>query len=67
LYDFGHNLSPTAPIKIPDMVYQPPVFGEKMLLNFKSESYPHYGSLFLGLSIILGFISFIIDLRNKKK
>lgn len=33
-YDYGHNLSPTAPIKVPGMAYQPPLFGEKYLLNF---------------------------------
>ena len=24
-YDYGHNLSPTAPIKVPGMAYQPPI------------------------------------------
>lgn len=67
LWDYGHNLSPTAPIKIPGMVYQPPLFGEKMLLNFKSESYPHFGTLWLSLAIILGLISFFINSREVKK
>ena len=69
-YDYGHNLSPIAPIKIPGMVYQPPVFGEKMLLNFKSESYPHLGSLWMFLSIVLCTFSLIIqkkESRNEKK
>jgi copper chaperone NosL len=57
-YDYGHNLSPTAPIKVPGMVYQPPLFGTKMLLNFKASSYPYWGSLFFGLSIISGFLAF---------
>jgi len=65
-YDYGHNLSATAPIKIPDMVYQPPLFGEKMLLNFKSESYPHLGSLWFGLSIILTSLSVLIQRKEKK-
>jgi len=65
-YDYGHNLSPLAPIKIPGMVYQPPLFGEKMLLNFKSESYPHLGSLFLFLSISLNTLSLIIHKREIK-
>lgn len=65
-YDYGHNLSPDAPIKIPDMVYQPPLFGEKMLLNFKSESYPHLGSLWFGLSILLGMISYIFHRKEQK-
>jgi len=57
-YDYGHNLSPTAPIKVPGMSYQPPLIGTKMLLNFKADSYPHWGSFFLGLAVMLGFLSF---------
>jgi len=57
-YDYGHNLSPTAPIKVPGMTYQPPLFGTKMLLNFKASSYPSWGSLFFALSVIAGFLAF---------
>ena len=60
-YDYGHNLSPTAPIKVPGMVYQPPLFGSKMLLNFNAMSYPHWGALALLASICLGFYSFWRD------
>jgi copper chaperone NosL len=57
-YDYGHNLSPHAAIKIPGMAYQPPLFGEKTLLNFKAVSYPYIGSLFIGASIIIAFLAF---------
>ena len=57
-YDYGHNLSPDAAIKVPGMTYQPPFFGKKALLNFVAYSYPSFGSLFIGLSIILGGLSF---------
>ncbi len=60
-YDYGHNLSPEAPIKIPGMAYQPPLFGEKMLLNFNAKSYPYLGSLYIGVSIITGFITFLLS------
>jgi copper chaperone NosL len=63
-YDYGHNLSPTAPIKVPGMAYQPPLFGTKMLLNFKASSYPYWGSLFYALSVLSGFLAFWF---NKKK
>ena len=33
-YDYGHNLDPTAAIRIPGMAYQPPLIGAKQLLNF---------------------------------
>ncbi|GAA0195619.1 hypothetical protein GCM10009122_59830 [Fulvivirga kasyanovii] len=57
-YDYGHNLDPKAPIKVPGMAYQPPVFGSKMLLNFNAISYPYWGGLFLGLSIIMAIAAF---------
>lgn len=58
-YDYGHNLSDTAPIKIPGMVYQPPLFGEQYLLNFLAKSYPHIGGYFVGASILLGSLAFV--------
>jgi len=66
-FNYGHNLSPTAPIKIPGMVYQPPVLGSKMLLNFKAISLPHYGSIFLVLSMVFNVLSYGINLKNRKK
>ncbi|QCK16326.1 hypothetical protein [Mangrovivirga cuniculi] len=59
-YDYGHNLDPKAPIKVPGMSYQPPLFGSKMLLNFKADSYPYWGGLWLGLSIILAALSWYL-------
>lgn len=57
MYDYGHNLDPNAPIKVPGMVYMPPLFGEKDLLNFYVKSYPQLGTLFLSVSILLSFIA----------
>ena len=42
-YKYGHNLDPTAPIQVPGMSYQPPLFGHKRLLNFDAYSYPDIG------------------------
>jgi len=39
-YDYGHQLDPTAAIKIPGMTYQPPLIGTKQLLNFHATSWP---------------------------
>ncbi len=58
LYDYGHNLDPMAPIRIEGMAYMPPLFGEKDLLNFYVTSYPHWGGVGLGLSVILAFLAF---------
>lgn len=66
-YDYGHNLDPKAAIQVPGMSYQPPVFGSKMLLNFKAISYPYWGGLFLGLSMMLATISFFLTKPNTEK
>ncbi len=49
-YDYGHNLNPQAPIKVPGMSYQPPLIGSKQLLNIRASSWPTWGSGFLVLS-----------------
>jgi len=64
MYDYGHNLDPTAPIKVPGMTYMPPLFGEKDLLNFYVKSYPRGGTIFLTISIIMSYVAFW--LRRKK-
>lgn len=58
MYDYGHNLDPMAPIKVPGMTYMPPLFGEKDLLNFYVKSYPRLGTILLGISILLSFVAF---------
>ncbi|MEX2569590.1 MAG: hypothetical protein WD431_26855 [Cyclobacteriaceae bacterium] len=65
LYDYGHNLDPKAPIKVEGMTYMPPLLGKKDLLNFKVQSYPHWGGLFLGLATVFGGLSFIKSKSGK--
>lgn len=57
-YNYGHNLNPMAPIKVPGMVYQPPLIGSKYLLNFKAISYPVTGTYILGVCAILAIFAF---------
>jgi len=42
-YEYGHNLDPTAPIKVPGLSYQPPMLGHKRMLNFDAYSFPDIG------------------------
>jgi hypothetical protein len=63
-YEYGHNLAEDAPIKVPGMVYQPPLIGSKKLLNFNAISYPYWGSLYIVLPVLLGI--FAIYLKKKK-
>lgn len=52
-YEYGHNLDPNAPIKVPEMSYQPPLLGSKQLLNFTAYSYPAAGGLIAFASFLL--------------
>jgi len=63
LYEYGHNLSPQAAIKIDP--YMPPVIGWKQLANFKVISLPGTGSILMGFAAILGPI--ILWLESKQK
>ncbi|QNR25246.1 hypothetical protein [Croceimicrobium hydrocarbonivorans] len=65
-YDYGHNLSPTAPIKVPGQSYQPPLFGSKMLLNFNAISYPATGGIFMGIALILSILASWIRIKLNK-
>lgn len=63
-YDYGHNLSDEAPIKVPGQAYQPPLFGSKMLLNFNAISYPYYGSIFIGIPLMLSFVAYFLKRKQ---
>lgn len=52
-YEYGHNLHPDAPIKVPGMTYQPPLIGSKQLLNIDAVSLPYTGGYIILLSILL--------------
>jgi copper chaperone NosL len=58
-YDYGHNLSPDAPIKVPGMTYTPPLIGAKTLLTIRATSYPSWGTAFLLLSFLSGLAAFV--------
>jgi len=65
MYDYGHNLDPKAPIKIPDMTYMPPLLGEKDLLNFYVKSYPRLGTILLAISVLLSFVAYWIRRKTR--
>ena len=67
LYDYGHNLDPMASIKIPGMSYQPPMFGEKNLLNFTVFSFPSYGVLTMCLSGLIILLTIIFESRKDSR
>lgn len=52
-YDYGHNLDPTAAIRVPGMAYQPPLIGTKQLLNFRATSWPAPGGMAVMVSLLI--------------
>ncbi|HEU0035817.1 MAG TPA: hypothetical protein VFQ53_34630 [Kofleriaceae bacterium] len=50
LYVFGHNLDPTAPLKVDP--FTPAIFGTKQVANFTTTSWPQLGSLLVGVYVI---------------
>jgi len=57
LYVFGHNLSPTAPVRVPG--FMPAVLGSKQIANFTTHSLPALGSLLLGV-FVLGCVVLLV-------
>jgi copper chaperone NosL len=61
-YDFGHNLDTEhAIIKVPGMVYQPPIIGSKQILNFTATSWPALGTWLAALAMALGIVALLLD------
>jgi copper chaperone NosL len=65
-YDYGHNLAPSAIIKIPGMSYQPPLIGAKQLLNFQAVSLPAAGGILAAAALLLGLLAVVVTLRQKQ-
>lgn len=62
LWEYGHNLSPEAPVQVPG--FMPPLFGYQQIANFEVYSYPKgasYGMaaalLLLATAVVLGWWS----------
>jgi len=66
-YNYGHNLDPTAPIQVPGLSYQPPLFGHKRLLNFDAYSFPDVGGWIVVAAACLAFTVFFFDWYRERK
>ena len=65
-YEYGHNLSDDAAIKVPGMAYQPPLIGYKELLNFGAYSIPDIGGwIVVALGLITVGVTFYEFKYNK--
>jgi hypothetical protein len=61
LYTYGHNLDPTASIKVEP--FTPPIFGTKQIANFSVQSYPDIGSYALFTFALLLFAAIFFSRR----
>jgi copper chaperone NosL len=64
-YDYGHNLNPDAPIKVPGMGYQPPLIGHKKLLNFDAYSMPDVGGYVIISVVFIAAVVWFLEHRKK--
>src|SRR5689334_16526501 len=62
LYSYGHNLAPTAAVKVAP--FMPPMFGYKKLANFEVYSYPAAGSYVLGAVVVLLVCAIVLAWRD---
>ena len=62
MWSYGHNLAPTASVKIPP--FMPPLFGFKQLANFGVYSYPAAGSYALFAATFCLFLAFVLASRQ---
>lgn len=62
-YRYGHELDPSAAIKVPGMTYQPPMFGTKQLLNFTTTAWPAVGGWLAMIAVGLGVTCVVYEYR----
>jgi len=66
-YKYGHNLDDTAPIQVPGLSYQPPLFGHKRLLNFDAYSLPDVGGWVVIAAAGLAFAVWFVEWYRHRK
>jgi copper chaperone NosL len=62
LYMYGHQLAPTAPVKVDP--FMPPMFGYQQLANFEVYSYPQAGSYTMAATALLLFAAVAVAWRS---
>lgn len=62
LYVYGHNLDPTAAIKV--QPFTPPIFGVKQIANFSVTSYPDVASFSLFAFAVLLVAAILLSMRR---
>lgn len=65
LYLYGHNLDPTAAVKVAP--FTPPMFGHQTMANFEVYSFPGLGSAFMALVPLLLLAAMWLSRRARTK
>jgi hypothetical protein len=63
LYRYGHDLAPTAAVKVDP--FMPPMFGHQKIANFEVYSYPQAGSYVLAVVVVLLALAFVLAWRAR--
>ena len=66
-YDYGHHLDPKAPVQVPGLSYQPPLFGHKRLLNFDAYSFPDVGGWIVAGAGLLAFAVWCAEWYHQRR
>jgi len=66
-YNYGHHLDPKAPIQVPGLSYQPPLFGHRRLLNFDAYSFPDVGGWIIVAAACLAFTTWFAEWFHQHK
>jgi copper chaperone NosL len=59
LYDYGHDLSPDAPLQIDP--FTPALLGTKEIMNFTTTAYPDVGGVAIIIALLLALTAFLCD------
>lgn len=65
LYEYGHNLSPDAPIRMDP--FTPQFIGTTQVANFTVSSWPASGAILMGIAGALGPVSLGLEWWNRRK
>lgn len=65
LYSFGHNLDPTAAIKIDP--FMPGIYGEHKLAQFTTYSDFYWGTYLLVIAFLLTVVAWVIDVISFRR
>ena len=62
LYQYGHNLDPTAAVKVPP--FMPPLIGSKQIANFTVYNLPGLASYFMVAFVVALFIAILLSRKQ---